>query len=168
MYFNYEGTDYLDIQKEGFAAQYCLPFAKKLCKGDGLDVGCNRLEWALPGAKVVDIEFEDGYHATRLPKNPNVFDGKWDYIFSSHCIEHIHDWVGVLDYWWDNIKPLGGVIFLYLPDYSQKYWRPWSNRKHVNILTPQYLKDYFEHKGCNKVFVSGVDLYNAFTVVAIK
>ena len=167
MYFNYKGNDYLDIQKEGFAAQYCFPFAKKLCKGDGVDVGCNRLEWAFPTARPIDLDFKDGYHAMNLPMNPNDEFGEWDYIFSSHVLEHLNDWVGVLDYWLQNIRK-GGVIFLYLPDYSQEYWQPWNNRKHVNILTPKYLKDYFEERGVEKVLVSGVDLYNAFTVVAIK
>jgi hypothetical protein len=23
-----------------------------------------------------------------------------------------------------------GTLFLYLPDYSQEYWRPWNNKKH--------------------------------------
>ena len=167
LYFNYKGNDYLDIQRKGFAAQFCFPFAKAVCKGQGVDVGCMKKEWALEGSVPIDLSFGDGLHAMNLPKNENDADGNWDYIFSSHCLEHLTDWVRVLDYWFDNIKE-GGVIFLYLPDYSQEYWRPFNNSKHVNVMQPNVLKDYFEHKGCEKVFVSGVDLYNSFTVIAIK
>jgi predicted SAM-dependent methyltransferase len=107
------------------------------------------------------LTFDNGYHATNLP------DGEVDYIFSSHCLEHINDWVGALDYWGTKLKK-GGVIFLYLPDYSQEYWRPWNNKKHINILTPEYLKNYFEDKNFEKVFVSGVDLNNSFIVMVEK
>ena len=167
LYFNYKGKDYLDIQRRGFAAQFCFPFAKAVCKGNGLDVGCNRKEWSFEGAVPIDISFDDGFHAMNLPTTGNAVEPRWDYIFSSHVLEHLNDWVRVLDYWLDNIKE-GGVIFLYLPDYSQEYWRPFFNRKHVNVLTPQYLKDYFEARVVEKVFVSQVDLYNSFTVIAIK
>ena len=55
---------------------------------------------------------------------------------------------------------------LYLPHYSQTYWRPWSNRKHVNILAPQYLKDYLVAGGWDNIMVTGPDLNNSFAVVA--
>jgi len=166
-YFSYKGREYLNIQREGFASQYCFPFAKAVCKGEGLDIGCMKKEWALPDSIPIDISFNDGFHAMNLPNTGNMNGMRWDYIFSSHCIEHIPDWVRVLDYWWDNIKD-GGCIFLYLPDYSQEYWRPFNNTKHVNVMQPEVIKDYFNHKEANKVFVSGVDLYNSFTVVAFK
>ena len=166
-YFDYQGNTYLDIQRKGFAAQFSFPFAQKLCLGKGVDVGCMKKEWSLPDSFPVDLSFEDGYHALNIPYNKDSVDGKWDYVFSSHCLEHLNDWVGILDYWWDNIKE-GGVIFLYLPDYSQEYWRCWNNRKHVNVMQPQVIKDYFIHKSSKKVFTSGVDLYNSFTVVAFK
>jgi hypothetical protein len=38
----------------------------------------------------------------------------------------------------------------------------------VNILTPQILSDYLKDSGYQKVFVSGVDLNNAFIVMAEK
>ena len=167
LYFNYKGNDYLDIQRRGFAAQFCFPFAKSVCKGQGVDVGCMKIEWAFEGAVPIDLSFDNGYHATNLPKNESDADGKWDYIIASHLLEHVNDWTGVLNYWWENIKD-GGVIFLYLPDYSSVYWRTWENRKHINNLRPEELKDYFEFKGAEKVFTTGIDLYNSFTVIAIK
>lgn len=158
----FKGKEYPTFQTNGNAARFCMPFALEVCKGEGLDIGCGRKEWAFPNAVPIDltIEGEYSYSATELPLK------EFDYIFSSHCLEHLDRWVDVLDYWGTRLRK-GGVMFLYLPDYSQEYWRPWNNRKHVNILTPEYLRDYFEDAGY-KVFVSGVDLYNSFTVIAIK
>jgi predicted SAM-dependent methyltransferase len=157
----FKNKNYPLFQTKGFASKYCFPFANEVCVGIGYDIGCMKKEWAFPGAIPIDLTFDNGYHATNLP------DGEVDYIFSSHCLEHINDWVGALDYWGTKLKK-GGVIFLYLPDYSQEYWRPWNNRKHINILTPEYLKNYFEDKNFEKVFVSGVDLNNSFIVMVEK
>jgi SAM-dependent methyltransferase len=163
----FKGEVYPAFQGQGFAAQFAFPFAKHFCIGRGLDIGCNREEWKLPNAIGVDPAINPDYHAMELPLNEFDNLGKWDYCFSSHCVEHLNDWVGVLDYWLSCVKR-GGVIFLYLPDYSQVYWRPWSNRKHVNILTPEILEQYFIDRGCAKVFSSGVDLNNSFYVVCEK
>ena len=158
---NYKGIDYPMFQTNGFASRFCLPFAMEVCKGVGYDIGCMRKEWALPGATPIDLAFDDDYDANNLPED------LVDYIFSSHCLEHIPDWVSTLDYWDTKLKK-GGVIFLYLPDYSQGYWRPWNNRKHVNIFKPEFINDYFKDKGYSKVFVSNVDLYNSFMVMVEK
>ena len=72
-----------------------------------------------------------------------------------------------MDYWYDTIKD-GGVLFLYLPDYSQEYWRPWNNRKHFNILTPKIVEDYMLDKGYKNIFVSGIDLNNSFIIFGQK
>jgi hypothetical protein len=153
---------YLKLQTNGNAARFTMPFASEILSGEGLDIGCNRPEWAFPGAKMIDLEMDDEWEAFNLPEK------EYDYIFSSHCLEHINDWIGALDYWTTRLKK-GGIMYLYLPHYSQTYWRPWNNRKHVNILQPQYLRDYFNARNYSKVLVTdGPDLYNAFTCVAEK
>jgi len=161
MYFEYNNKFYPQFQKEGYAAQFAIPFAKHFCQGEGLDVGCMKESWAYPGSIPIDPVINNDYNALNLP------DGVYDYIFSSHCLEHVESWVKVLDYWTTKIKT-GGVIFLYLPSYQQEYWRPWNNTKHVNIFHPQYLKDYFDNKQFEKVFISEVDLNSSFMVVGIK
>ena len=72
-----------------------------------------------------------------------------------------------MDYWYDTLK-VGGVLFLYLPDYSQTYWRPWNNKKHRNIFSSEIIKDYMEDKGYINIFVSGVDLNNSFMIFGEK
>jgi len=156
----FNNKQYPKFQSNGFSARFSFPFALEVCKGKGFDIGCNREEWALPGSTPIDIALNEKYHAKNLPF-------KADFIYSSHCLEHIEDWVSVLDYWCDMLLP-EGVIFLYLPDYSQEYWRPWNNRKHCNVFFPKMLMDYFMHKGYENIFVSGVDLNNSFMLFCNK
>jgi SAM-dependent methyltransferase len=159
---SHEGNLYLKLQTNGHAARFAIPFAKELLSGEGLDIGCNRREWAFPGATPIDLQINDQWDAYNLP------DKQYDYIFSSHCLEHLPDWVGALDYWSTRLKD-GGIMYLYLPDYSQTYWRPWNNRKHISVLTPTYLRDYFHARKFSKVIVTdGPDLYNSFTCVVEK
>ena len=154
------GKSYPEFQSKGNAAQFAIPFAKHVCKGTGVDVGCNREEWKYPGAYAVDPEINE-YDALNFPYD------NLDYIFSSHCLEHLNNWVDVLDYWTSKLKS-GGVLFLYLPDYSQTYWRPWHNRKHLNIFSSTIIKDYMHDNGYTNIFSSGVDLNNAFMIMGEK
>jgi predicted SAM-dependent methyltransferase len=157
---NYKGTNYPEFQTQGNAAQFAIPFAKQVCTGIGIDVGCNRVEWSFPGSMMIDPLLNE-YDALNFPYE------NLDYIFSSHCLEHLNDWVDVLDFWTSRLKS-EGTLFLYLPDYSQKYWRPWNNKKHLNIFTPEIIFDYMEDNGYKNIFKSGVDLYNAFMVMGEK
>lgn len=165
---SFNGVNYPKFQSEGNAAQYIMPFATKVCKGIGYDIGCGKMEWCMPGAVPIDptiISLGSKFHAMNLPTEPNKFV---DYIFSSHCLEHLEtSWYDALKYWHANIKN-DGVIFLYLPDYSQEYWRPWNNPKHKHILTPNIMKDAFESLGMKNIFVSGVDLMNSFSIFGQK
>ena len=157
----YDGDVYPSFQTVGNAAQFAIPFAKHLCKGKGYDIGCMKKEWSFPGSIPIDIRFDDPYDANNLP------DEQVDYIFSSHCLEHIDDWVSTMDYWYSKLK-IGGTLFLYLPDYSQKYWRPWNNRKHKHYFGPKIIGDYMDHRGYKDVFVSGIDLNSSFIAVGEK
>ena len=109
----YKGEYYPKFQTEGNASQFAIPFAKHFCSGVGYDIGCNRLEWAFPGATPIDLLFDDPWDAYNLP------DEKVDYIYSSHCLEHLPDWVEALDYWASKLKS-GGALFLYLPHYKDR------------------------------------------------
>lgn len=154
----YDNTFYPLFQTVGFASKFCFPFAKEVCKGYGYDIGCNRVEWSLPGSIPIDIVLTH-WDAYNLPEE------RVDYIFSSHMLEHVPNWVECLDYWTDHLV-LGGILFLYLPSYQQKYWRNWNNRKHIHNLSPEVIKDYLVDRGYINIFVSGVDLNSSFTIMA--
>ena len=157
----YKGDVYPQFQSMGNASQFAIPFAKHFCKGFGYDIGCMKKEWSFPGSYPIDLSFYDEWHSNKLPSTPP------EYIFSSHCLEHVDDWVETMDYWYSRLVD-GGVLFLYLPDYSQKYWRPWNNRKHKHAFMPEIIKDYMTDKGYNNIFVSGIDLNNAFMITGEK
>lgn len=165
---SHDGHDYPAFTASGHASRFAAPFAAEVCKGFGFDVGCGRAEWALPGSVPIDpnvftpntptpgggVIRSWNYSARCLPG----LTCKLDYIFSSHCLEHLDDWVGVLEYWRLSYLAPGGVLFLYLPHYDQTYWRPWNNRKHKNIFTPEIISDYMVGAGYKNVFASGRDL----------
>jgi SAM-dependent methyltransferase len=192
----YKNNKYPKFQDEGYASQFAIPFANNMCRGKGVDVGCNRIEWMFGAKALQEFSKEDfperlikdyGYWSNFIENNknsvnsfpidPNIneFDAlnfpdgceNLDYVFSSHCLEHLYNWVDVLDYWDSKLKS-GGVMFLYLPDYSQVYWRPWNNKKHLNIFNSTIIEDYLLDRGYSNIFKSGVDLNNAFMVVAEK
>ena len=157
---HFKGREYPKFQAEGNAAQFAIPFAKQVCKGKGYDVGCGKLEWLLPEAIPIDPSINK-YDAMNLPEK-NV-----DYIFSSHLLEHLPNWVVVMDYWYDTLR-CGGTLFLYLPDFSQTYWRPWNNRKHIHIFKPKIIEAYMRDKEYKNIFVSNVDLNNSFMAMGEK
>lgn len=168
----YKGEHYPQFQASGHASRFAIPFALEVCKGNGLDVGYGKSEWKFPGAHGVDSAVFNSYGADAMCLPLQLADdGRtpmgWDYIFSSHCLEHLPNWVEALDHWYDRLK-VGGTLFLYLPDYSQVYWRPYNNRKHIHCLTPTIIADYLDDKGYMKVFVSGIDLNNSFICIAEK
>jgi len=155
----YKNQLYPKLQEEGFSSQFSFPFAKKICKGKGLDIGCKYKEWSLPGSIPIDIDFNDEYDAYNLPLDT------FDYIYSSHCLEHLPNWVTALDYWISKLNK-NGVLFLYLPHYSQEYWRPWNNYKHVHVLEPHIINDYLHSKEKFKhIITTGYDLNNSFYAV---
>jgi len=154
-------TEYPHFQCEGNASQFAIPYAIHVCKGDGYDIGCMKKEWSFPGSIKIDLSFKDEWNATNLPKD-NV-----DYIYSSHCLEHIDNWVETMEYWYKTLRK-GGVLFLYLPEYSQEYWRPWNNKKHKHIFSPKIIKDLMTHLGYTQIFSSEKDLNNSFMIMGEK
>lgn len=155
------GEKYPEFQAQGYAAKFAFPYAKILCEGEGFDIGCCKEEWVFPDATPIDLDFDDEYDAYNLP------EGEKDYIFSSHCLEHLEDWVGALNYWTTKLKP-GGTLFLYLPHKDQKYWRPWNNRKHYHMFQPSDIVSYLEDKDFTNIIHSERDLNHSFIVAATK
>ena len=157
----FNGEVYPQFQAEGNASQFAIPFAKHFCTGEGVDVGFCKEEWKLPGAIGADLEDPSNeYHAFNLPT-------ELDYIYSSHCLEHVDDWVQILEYWASCIKP-GGVLFLYLPHRDQLYWNPWNNRKHKHVLDAEMISKCLSRFGFENIISSQRDLNHSFMVVAEK
>lgn len=159
----FQGESYPAFQASGNAARFCRAFAMEVCKGYGYDIGCNRLEWALPESVPVDPLLP----VTMLRDGLNLPGTRMDYVHSSHCLEHLPDWVSALDHWGSRLKE-SGVLFLYLPHPDQQYWRPFHNRKHIHSLSPFMIERYLHDRGYQNIFVSQRDLNHSFIAMAQK
>ena len=155
--FTYDGELYPDYLRGGNACQFIAPTALHFCSGRGLDVGCGK--WPLAGAVPVDLC--NGGDATNLP------DGEWDYLFSSHCLEHLVDPVRALEHWRERLKP-GGVLFLYLPHPDMGYWRPQKCRKHLHLFWPKDTARMMRELDFRDVIHGERDLAWSFAVVGFK
>jgi SAM-dependent methyltransferase len=158
---DFKGETYPAFQASGNAARFVMPFAKEVCVGEGYDIGCAKEEWKFPNAQGIDLVFDDEWNAYNLP-NKQV-----DFIFSSHCLEHLDSWVEALEYWTTKLKS-GGVLFLYLPHRTQKYWLPWNNRKHKHILREKEIINLLLDLGYKYVIPGHRDLNCSFTIMAEK
>lgn len=154
MIYEYKGGLYPDYLKTGNACQHIAATAAHFCKGRGLDVGAGK--WPLPGA--IPVEIKDGGDAMDLPH------GEFDYVFSSHCLEHLVNPVAAIEHWHSRLK-WGGVLFLYLPHPDMAYWRPENCRKHLHTFWPKDVAEMFRSLGFENVIHSERDLAWSFSVV---
>ena len=152
--------DYLTVGGASFAIHR---EALKYCVGHGIDVGAGY--WPLPKAEPVDI--------WRGPGADNSLDNysehSLDFIFSSHCLEHIENWREALATWVVRLK-LGGRIFLYLPHPDCAIWHPESpfiNDGHKWIPTPDILQEALIDLNCELIVRDdGPDAMQSFYVCA--
>lgn len=144
-----------DYLFQGNATGWIKDKALAFCKGDGIDFGAGK--WCLPGAIPVD-------HTTYFTLedfDPNSLD----FVYSSHCLEHIRGWKWILGGLVDKLKP-NGIIFLYLPHFLSP-WTGW--RKHKWTPDAETVIKELEHS--NVALVTHTDKpdgYQSFFVVGRK
>lgn len=155
--FTYHGERYPSYLRDGNAMQFIEPVAKQFCIGLGLDIGCGK--WPLPGS--VPIDLSRGGSAEELP------EGQWDYVFSSHCLEHLNDPVSALEHWQTRIKS-GGVLMIYLPHPDMSYWRPQFCRKHRHLFWPKDTATMLYDLGFKDVIHSERDMAWSFCALGYK
>ena len=156
--FEYGGDIFPDYLRRGNACRFIAPTALEFCKGRGFDIGAGR--WPLPGAIPVDLG--DGVDAYRLPEGDGL-----DYVFSSHCLEHLANPVVALELWRERLRE-GGVLFLYLPHPDMRYWRPQHCRKHLHLFHPKDTAEMLRDLGFRNVMHGERDLAWSFAVVGFK
>ena len=113
---------------KGNAMSHIAHLAYALCKGRGIDFGAGC--WPLRGAMPIDLDTE-----LQLRDVP---DGALDYVFSSHVLEHIHNWRWTMREFQRVLRP-GGVLFLYLPHEDMALWNAetvWG-RSAGHVWTPR-------------------------------
>ena len=162
---------YPRLQTDGDNTQFAAPYAKQICVGSGLDIGysedLNR-KWALPNSIPFNLCCNDN-DAYNLPYE----DMSLSYIYSSHCLAYLPNWVEALDHWTSKLKSniiqRHGTLFLYLPRYSRESLKRWDRNKRVHYFTGDEIVDYLETNGhYTSIFKSGPDLNNSIMIIAQK
>ncbi len=152
--------DYLFVGGASFAIHRT---AVKYCTGSGLDIGAGL--WPLPGAVAIDLQRGPG-QGRSLDEFPA---GSQDYVFSSHCLEHIEAWREALVEWVARLKS-GGRLFLYLPHPTCAIWRPGSpfvGDGHKWAPTPEIVKTTLAELGGHTIASDdGPDAMESFFVCA--
>lgn len=129
---------YLEKLSNGFFLKYMY--------GNGLDIGFNGYEKnvvsILAGAIGIDKDYP-GYDGTHLP----FPDNSQQFVYSSHCLEHISNYREVIREWLRVTKP-GGYIVTVVPHrdlYEKKLTLPsiW-NEDHKRFYSPASLLKEFE------------------------
>lgn len=143
--------------KTGNACQFIAPVARHFCRGHGLDIGAGR--WPLEGA--IPVDRQNGDDVLALPF------GSLDFVFSSHCLEHLDDPIAALRHWKSLLRP-GGVLFLYLPHPSMQYWLPQNCAKHRHAWWPEDMAQIVADLGFENVIRSERDMAWSFAVVGFN
>jgi hypothetical protein len=107
-------------------------FFDKYCQGEGLDIGCGA-DPIVDGCSGWDMVNGDAQYLASIP------DESFDFVYSSHCLEHMVDVRVALANWFRVIRP-GGYLLLYIPhrDLYEKrrrlpsQWNP--DHKHFFLL----------------------------------
>lgn len=162
----YKGEQYPEYLRQGNAAAHIFPTAEKFCKGFGYDVG-GLDDCHFPGANIINKLYGGDAMSIDLADHDfNGFRGA-DYIFSSHCLEHLENYVKALKHWKEVLRP-GGQLFLYLPHPDMKYWLPQNCEKHLHQFTPDMMRGVLTDLGFEDIFNSERDLYWSFAITGVK
>lgn len=103
---------------------------RSVLKGRVLDIGAGS-DPVTAGAVVFDLPQGDANHITAFA--PESFDC----VYSSHCLEHMHDPEKTLANWWSLVAP-GGCLFFIVPDedlYEQGVFPSRFNGDHKSTFT---------------------------------
>lgn len=105
---------------------------RKRLSGKGIDIGSGGYP-VRRDVQPFDREHGDANEITRFVKGV----GTYDYVFSSHCLEHMRDPEHALGEWWKLLK-VGGSLIVVVPDedlYEQGYWPSLFNKDHKFTFT---------------------------------
>ncbi len=95
-------------------------------QGRGIDIGCG--PDCLEGAEPFDREL--GHGDAQLMSN--IPDETYDYVYSSHCLEHMRDIPETIKNWCRILK-VGGWMYIVVPEYiyyEKCTWPPKFNLDH--------------------------------------
>ncbi|WP_345993145.1 class I SAM-dependent methyltransferase [Sulfurimonas sp. HSL-1716] len=124
-------------------------FHNRYFNGEGIDIGgkpdpFSQYIGVFPLVRSVKIwDLEDG----DAQKMQNCEDESFDFVVSSHCLEHMVDVYEAFQNWL-RITKKGGYLIITVPDedmYEQKQWPSVYNTDHKHTFTIQKSQSWSEH-----------------------
>jgi SAM-dependent methyltransferase len=124
--------------KQGYFDKYLV--------GSGIDIGCGPDVLQSPNP-----DYKRGHDGLSFSVRPwdtsrgdgnaqymkGIDDESFDFVYSSHCLEHMHDPSVALSNWWRILKA-GGYLVVVVPDedlYEQGVWPSRGNGDHKTTWT---------------------------------
>jgi SAM-dependent methyltransferase len=103
---------------------------REVLSGKGIDIGCG-LDPVHGNVRCFDLEHGDANEISKYVTE------QFDYVYSSHCLEHMRDPSKALIEWWKLVK-LGGHLIFIVPDedlYEQGIFPSRFNPDHKATFT---------------------------------
>jgi SAM-dependent methyltransferase len=120
----------VDVNESSKSKKWFSEAQRRAIAGRVLDIGAGT-DPVVADAVVFDLAHGDANHITAFEP------GSFDCVYSSHCLEHMHDPVASLANWWSLVRP-GGTLFLIVPDedlYEQGVFPSRFNDDHKSTFT---------------------------------
>lgn len=111
--------------KKNFERRKREGYFEKYFVGQGIDIGCGP-DPLLPDCRHWDLSDGDAQYLK------SIADQSFDWVYSSHCLEHMIDPSIALLNWWRVLK-LNGYLVIIVPDfalYEQFQWPSHYNSDH--------------------------------------
>jgi SAM-dependent methyltransferase len=110
---------------------------RRATTGRGIDIGCGP-DPVSPDARRFDKDDGDANRITEFVRE------QFDFVYSSHCLEHMHDPESAILEWWKLVKQ-GGFLFVLVPDedlYEQGVFPSRFNPDHKATFTISKAKSW--------------------------
>jgi FkbM family methyltransferase len=143
--------------------QFDPDYVNKFFVGEGIDIGGGN-DALQPTPMFPNIKFVDYWDMPQGDAQYIKTPKKYDFVYSSNCLEHMRDpWIAI-KHWWDIVKD-GGHMIICIPDedlYEQGVFPSKSNRDHKWTFTI-----FKENSWCDKS-INVTDLLKSLPDVTIK
>lgn len=158
----YRSKSYPSYLSVGDAASFCAEDAAFYCSGKGVDIGAG--SYPFGNSRAIDNSINE--NALSICEQ----DASLDYVFSSHCLEHLHpsDYKLFFEESYRVLKPKG-IFYLYLPTTVARLWSPEVLPAHINIPLGRQIAQLATDVGFSIVDMSLLpDAYFSKRIVLIK
>jgi SAM-dependent methyltransferase len=111
--------------------------------GSGIDIGCGNDPLTVEKGSVRGFDLLDG-DALYMAE---IADESYDFVYSSHCLEHMPDVRLALRNWVRILKP-GGYLYIVVPDfelYEKKQWPSRFNPDHKASFSFSFRQERANH-----------------------